>query len=94
MGLLDAPYENRSLGIDLLRERRPFAYVCADDKYGVLDHEWLLIAREDGRRTLHRYRERGTADSLPQHPEVAARMDAYARAHMQAMQHVVRTGKQ
>ncbi|MBK9177056.1 MAG: sulfatase-like hydrolase/transferase [Flavobacteriales bacterium] len=94
MGVLRAPYENRTLGIDLLRERRPFIYFNADDKYGVLDDNWFLIEREDGSRGLHRYREKSTADSAAARSDVVERMSSYARAHMQAMQYVVRTGKQ
>lgn len=94
MGFLRAPYQNRTLGIDLMSERRPFIYFSADDKYGVLDDTWFLIEREDGSHGLHRYRAKSTADSSAARPDVVERMNTYARAHMQAMQYVVRTGKQ
>ncbi len=94
MGLLRAPFQNRTLGIDLLGAQRPYIYVCADDKYGVLDPNWLLIGHEDGKRALYRYRQRSTVDSSAYHPEVVRRMDEYGRANMQAAQYVIASGKQ
>lgn len=94
MGLLRAPYVNRTLGIDLLREQRPYIHVCADDKVGVLDRERLLITRTDGSRGLYRHRQKSTIDSSAFHPELVKRMDEYVRAQMQAFQHVIRTNKQ
>lgn len=94
MGLLQQPYTNRTLGIDLLREQRPYIHVCADDKVGVLDHDWLLITRTDGTKALHRYGVKSTADSSKHHPDIVQRMDDYARSQMQAFQYVIRTNKQ
>lgn len=94
MGLLRAPFQNRTLGIDLLRAQRPYIYVCADDKYGVLGRDWLLIGHEDGKQGLYRYRQRSTADSSAFHPDVVQRMGEYGRANMQAAQYVIATGKQ
>ncbi|MBX2974226.1 MAG: LTA synthase family protein, partial [Flavobacteriales bacterium] len=94
MGLLRAPYTNRTLGIDLLREQRPFIHVCADDKVGVLDRDRLLITRTDGTRGLYYHRMKSTVDSSAHHPELVQRMDEYAKAQMQAFQYVIRTNKQ
>ena len=43
MGIMGKGYVNNSFGIDLRKEERRFAYFMGDDKYGVLDGEWLLI---------------------------------------------------
>jgi phosphoglycerol transferase MdoB-like AlkP superfamily enzyme len=94
MGLLQHPYTNQTLGIDLLREQRPYIHVCADDKVGVIDHDWLLITRTDGTRSLHRHGVKSTVDSSAHHPDVVDRMDDYARAQMQAFQYVIRTNSQ
>lgn len=94
MGILRAPFENRTLGIDLLREKRPYIYFNADDKYGVLDGEHFLIVRDEGTRSLYAYREKSTVDRSSDLPEVVERMDGYARSHMQAAQYVIRTNKQ
>ena len=38
-GLLNIPYENNSLGIDLLKEQRPYAVFSTDDKLGCISNE-------------------------------------------------------
>ena len=94
MGILRAPYQDHTLGIDLLRMKRPCIYFNGDDKYGVLDDDWFLIVRKDGRRSLYAYRTKSTLDEASAHPDVVERMDRYARAHMQTLQHVTHTNKQ
>ena len=94
MGILRAPFENRTLGIDLFREKRPYIYFNADDKYGVLDGGHFLVVREEGSRSLYAYREKSAVDRSAELPDAVERMDSYARAHMQAAQYVIRTNKQ
>lgn len=41
MGLLNIEYENNTLGIDLFKEKRPYAVFSTDDKLGCINEEYL-----------------------------------------------------
>ena len=55
IGILNLPYINNTLGVDLLREERQFIYFGADDKYGVLNDKFFLIADENKGDSLYKY---------------------------------------
>lgn len=90
MGLLQLPYENATLGIDLLRESRPYIYFNADDKYGVMDEDWFLIVRNDGSRNLYKYKALDGLDYAASEGKVVRDMDKYARSNLQAFQIVLK----
>lgn len=85
MGLLNLPYEDHSLGVNLFKKERPYIYFNVDDKYGVVDQEWLLIVRKD-QSTLHRYPEKDKKDYAAEYPEKVAEMKKYAESQMQVYQ--------
>jgi len=41
MGILGLQYENRSMGINLFKESRPYAFFSADDKLGCIDKNYF-----------------------------------------------------
>jgi phosphoglycerol transferase MdoB-like AlkP superfamily enzyme len=94
MGLLGLPYVNYSLGIDLLREKRPYIFCNADDKYGVLDNDWFLLVREDKTTMLYKYRSKDRRDYAKEYPDVVTAMKRYAEANLQTFQYLVSTRKQ
>lgn len=94
MGILRIPYQNNTFGIDLLRQARPYIYTNGDDRYGVIDQEWYLISRNDGRKSLYRYRHRDTRDYAPEMPDKVREMQTYAESNLQAFQYIIRTNKQ
>lgn len=91
MGLLKYSYVNDTLGIDLLneKEKRPYIYFSADDKYGVLDDEFYLIVREEGSPSLYKYRTNDLRDYLSQYKEKAADMKTYAESMFQTTQWLI-----
>lgn len=89
MGLLGLPYVNSSFGVDLLRQQRPFIYFNGDDKFGVIDSEWFLIARMDGAKRLHRYTMKDRTDHSAAQPEITERMYRYGAAQIQACQAIL-----
>ncbi|MBP3762388.1 MAG: LTA synthase family protein [Bacteroidales bacterium] len=94
MGL--APPDNiLGLGIDLLRYERPYAYFSADDKIGVVDGElfYLYRAKQDGRESLYRYKDRSTEDLIDQYPARAAAMRRYAFGMIQTSQQMLLNGE-
>jgi phosphoglycerol transferase MdoB-like AlkP superfamily enzyme len=89
MGLLDLPYMNNTLGVDLLKEQRPYIYVNDDNKIGVLSREFLLIFGPDRETKLHRYLGSDTRNYITEFGEEAASMEEYARANMQVFQYMI-----
>ncbi len=88
-GLLNVPYKNNTLGIDLLKENRPYIYCGADDKYGVLDQNWLLIGRQNGNYSLHKYQNKDTKNYASEFPEVVQKMKLYTESQLQSYQYVL-----
>ena len=91
MGLLKYPYVNNTLGIDLLneKEKRPYIYFSADDKYGVLDDEYYLIVREERNPGLYKYKTGDPRDYLSRYPQKVEIMKAYAESMFQTMQWLI-----
>ena len=94
MGLLNQSYINNTLGCDLLKEKRPYIYFNGDDKYGVIDHEWFLIVRNDNSHSLYKYVSKDTRDYSLEHPDIVMQMKEYAESNLQTFQYVILNGKQ
>jgi phosphoglycerol transferase MdoB-like AlkP superfamily enzyme len=94
MGLLNLSYENNTLGIDLLNESRPYIFITADDKYGVLDDEWFLVVRSDKSKSLYKYRDRNSYNFADEKKDVVERMNVYAQSNLQTFQYLLRSNKQ
>lgn len=89
MGLLDQPYTNNTLGIDLLKETRPFIFINDDDKIGVLSDSLFLIFREDHEPKLYKYRESDKHNYINNFPTQASKMEEYTKANMQVFQYML-----
>lgn len=87
MGLLQLSYVNNTLGIDLLKEQRPYIFFSADDKFGVIDDEWLLVVNGDKSKELFKYRNFNTHNFLIEKPDLVERMYTYATSNFQAFQY-------
>jgi phosphoglycerol transferase MdoB-like AlkP superfamily enzyme len=89
MGILQLPYNNNTMGIDLLQERRPFMYFCADNKYGVVNDEFFLIVPQNGTEGLYRYRNDDRTNYINDYRELVEVMKNYAQSNLQAAQFVI-----
>jgi phosphoglycerol transferase MdoB-like AlkP superfamily enzyme len=94
MGLLKQPYANNTLGIDLLSEKRPYIFFNADDKYGVIDRNWLLIAKTDGSKGLYKYKNKDTRNYATQYKGTVDQMNTYAKSNLQTFQYLILKKKQ
>ena len=84
MGILGKGYVNNSFGIDLQKEKREYAYFMGDDKYGVLDGEWLLINKPSEEQVgLYRYVEKDKKNYISEYPKMAEEMKKYAESAWQ-----------
>ena len=88
MGILGKGYVNNSFGIDLRKEERRYAYFMGDDKYGVLDGEWLLVNKPSEEQVgLYRYLEKDKKNYISEYPEVAEEMKKYAESSWQVSEY-------
>jgi len=93
LGILNIPFENNTMGINLLHHSRPFMYFCTDDKIGCLDNEYYLIVRPGDVETLYRYEMLSTKNYIDEYPDRADRMKQYAYSMMQATQELIDQNK-
>ena len=84
MGILGKGYVNNSFGIDLRKENRRYAYFMGDDKYGVLDQDWLLINKPSEEQVgLYKYVDKDKKNYISEYPEVAEEMKKYGESAWQ-----------
>ena len=94
MGMLGVDFENNTFGLDLLRQRRRFAYFSSDDKIGVLDGEYLYLYRTTGNlESLYHYCDTMTEDLRDKMPERAEEMRDYAFGMVQHSYQMLSEGK-
>ena len=94
MGLLKQNYTNNTLGIDLFREKRPYMYFNADDKYGVIDDEWFLVVRDDSTKSLYKYRDADTYNYAGDGKSIVDKMNLYGKSNLQTFQYILNGNKQ
>ena len=90
MGLLNIPYKNTTLGIDLLKENRKFSYFNGDNKYGVIDENWFLIVKEDKSKFLYKFQNKDIKDYANKYPEIVNKMNNYAKSNLQSYQYYLK----
>ena len=88
MGLLNLPYINATMGINLFEEERPYIFINAADKYGVVGKDWFLIVRMDESVSLFKYKEGDKNNYASEFPDVVAAMRTYAASHLQSFQYL------
>jgi phosphoglycerol transferase MdoB-like AlkP superfamily enzyme len=93
MGLLKLPYVNNTLGIDALKNKRPFVFFNADDKYGVIDSNWFLIVRKDKSEALYRYKHNELTNYASENDSVVNKMKTYAESNLQTFQYILKKKK-
>jgi phosphoglycerol transferase MdoB-like AlkP superfamily enzyme len=91
MGLLNQSYINNTLGINLLSENRPFIFINHEDKFGVLDTEYFLVMKNDGERSLFKYREKDRKDYANEHEQLVKDMEEYTLSNLQVFQYLMQS---
>ena len=90
MGLLKLPYVNKTLGIDLFSETRPFIYFNADDKFGVIDTSKLLIVKKDNSVELFDYKIKNANIKAAKDINLINKMRNYAFSNLQSFQYYMK----
>jgi phosphoglycerol transferase MdoB-like AlkP superfamily enzyme len=93
MGILNQPYINNTLGIDLLSETRPYIYFNHEDKFGVIDQDYLLILKQDGEKALYKYRDKDKKDYKDEQPQLVNEMEEYTISNLQVFQFLMQSDK-
>lgn len=89
IGMLNLPYTNSTLGIDLLLENRNYAYFADDNNIGVLSDRFFLIKNRDGGIKLHEYKTRSVKNFAGDFPEVVDSMLTYTHSMLQSTQYII-----
>jgi phosphoglycerol transferase MdoB-like AlkP superfamily enzyme len=92
LDLLNIPYQNNSMGIDLLKEKRPYMYFSDDDKVGCIGPKYYFIHRMMGKESLYEYSHLSKTDLLNDYPLVADSMRRYVYSMLQSTQWLVANG--
>ena len=93
MGVLNLPYINNTLGVDLLTEKRPYIIINDDDKFGVLDTTQLLIIKKDEQPKLYNYSDKDPKNYAKTYSEKAKKMETYAKSNLQVFQYMLLNNK-
>lgn len=83
MGVLGLPWVNNTPGIDILRERRPFAYFSQDHQLAVIGRNELYVENKYGSRFLYDRSEPGRHNRIDADPALADSMALYAHDFLQ-----------
>lgn len=93
MGILNQTYINNTLGVDLRNERRPWIFFNHEDEFGVIGDEFLLILKQDGEKSLFRYRTKDKKDYSNEYPQLVRDMEDYALSNIQVFQYLMQSEK-
>lgn len=84
LGMLGIDYDNRMLGIDVLRQQRLMGVLGTWETIGATDGELLYIYRKNDQSTsLYNYRQRDNTDISAQYPEKKKALERYALGMVQ-----------
>lgn len=90
MGLLNMDYENNSLGIDLMKETRPYAVFSSDDKLGCIDDNFLYCYNTLSKQEyLYDYKANNSQNVASVHKEAFDSMRVYASATVQVTNYLL-----
>jgi hypothetical protein len=93
MGYLGIPFNNNTLGINLFKAERPYSYFNVDDKFGVIDKEWLLIVKKEGDVGLYHYQNKDKKNYAKEFPELVNQMQTYSYSNLQTLQYLLKEQK-
>lgn len=83
MNFLKLPYTNNTLGINLFKEERPYAFFCKDYLVGCLDKKHFLIIQKFGGESLHNYKSGNTENILEENKALSDSMKTYTYSMLQ-----------
>lgn len=89
LGLLNIEFVNNTMGVDLINNERSFIYFSNDDRFGVLNKEYLYIQPFNGEPILNYYKS-GKPDNFAKiNPEMTEKMRNYLYSMLQVSQYII-----
>lgn len=89
MGLMNKTYVNTTMGIDLLKEDRPYAYFNGDDKFGVINDSLYYVYRDNGVESVYKYKEKDLVNYITEFSKEAEEMKVYASSFLETYQWIL-----
>ena len=93
MNFLKLPYTNNTLGINLFKEERPFAFFCKDYLVGCLDKKHFLIIRKFGGESMYDYSNGNAENVLEKNRALSDSMKTYTYSMFQTAQWLLENKK-
>ncbi len=93
MDVAGLQYTNNTIGMSLLKEQRPFAYFCADNKIGCVNNEYFLVIRNNGKESLYKYKKGDINNYIENQAELVIKMKDYTYSMLQTAQWMLENNK-
>ncbi len=90
MGILNVPYYNNSLGINLFKEKRKYIYFCSDDKVGCLSDNLYLIMGND-KEYLFKYKNKDINNYINEYKTEVDSMKQYSINMLVGTDYLIKT---
>lgn len=81
------------MGIDLLKESRPYIYFTSNDRIGCIGKDFYFIHRNDGNEKLYYYENLDTGNYLDKYKAKTDSMRTYAYSMLQTAQWMIENKK-
>jgi len=90
MGLLNRPYINNSLGLDLLKTERPYMFFVSDEYLGCIDDKFFYTYEAaSGKEALYDYRNKRTEDLKYKYSNTTDSMRIYSTSMFLTSKHII-----
>jgi membrane-anchored protein YejM (alkaline phosphatase superfamily) len=83
MGLLNQPYTNNTMGIDLRKEKRPYTYFVGTNTIGCVDSTHFYIYRKFGSTSIIKIGDKTQKDLSEELADKKTAMEKYALGNLQ-----------
>jgi len=94
LGMMNMPYTNNSLGIDLLKEQRPCAYFVSDNLLGCVNKNYLYVRNVTANTDLlYNLRDVAGKNIMTQENSVGQAMKTYSLSMMVAADYLIKNKK-
>lgn len=90
LGLLQIPYVNNTLGVDLLNQSRKYAPISNDERMGCIGNDWLFVVREDKKRHLYDLNSKKSLNLYNQNIKEGDEMLNFTNSTYQTTQYLIK----
>lgn len=90
-GLLDYPFSNNTLGIDIIKQKRPYIFFTSDDLMGCINSKYFYIYNPVSRKqSLYDYRNKNTINQNKGHTSLVDSMHIYSSSMLVTTDYLLR----